>query len=102
MHEGIYGDTALILKNKEECTGYLTLWKAHYRSGGTPKLRRLEMKSVEDFPEFLRWRNLNSGILRKKTGGTSEIEFGQGGTENHGHEVCEQFSRTIIGASSPS
>jgi hypothetical protein len=54
MHEGIYGITALTLKSKEGCDGYLALWKAHYRSGGTPKLRRLEMKSVEDFPEFLR------------------------------------------------
>jgi hypothetical protein len=57
MHEGIYGITALTLKSKEECTGYLAFWKDHYRSGGTLKLRRLEMKSVEDFPEFLRWRN---------------------------------------------
>jgi hypothetical protein len=57
MHDGIYDITTLTLKNIEECTGYLALWKAHYRSGGTPKLRRLEMKSVEDFPEFLRWRN---------------------------------------------
>jgi hypothetical protein len=44
------------LKIIEECTWYLVFWKAHYRSGGTPKLRRLEMKSVEDFPEFLTWR----------------------------------------------
>jgi hypothetical protein len=44
----------------------------------------------------------NSGILRKITGGTSEIEFGQGARENHGHLVCELFSKTIIGASSPS
>jgi hypothetical protein len=41
--------------NPEEQRGvYLAFWKALYRSGGTPKLRRLEMKSVEDFPEFLR------------------------------------------------
>jgi hypothetical protein len=58
MHEDIYGIITLIMKNIEECIGYLVFWKAHYRSGGTPKLRRLEMKSVEDFPEFLRWRDL--------------------------------------------
>jgi hypothetical protein len=46
------------MKNREECIGYLAFWKAHYRNGDTPKLRRLEMKSVEDFPEFLRWREL--------------------------------------------
>jgi hypothetical protein len=57
MHEGIYVITALTMKNIEECIGYLAFWKAHYRSGGTSKLRRLEMKSVEDFPEFPRWRN---------------------------------------------
>jgi hypothetical protein len=57
MHEGIYGITTLTMKNIEECTWYLALWKAHYRSGGTPKLRIQEMKSVEDFPEFLRLRN---------------------------------------------
>jgi hypothetical protein len=33
-------------------------WMAHYRSGRTPKLGKLVMKSVEDFPEFLRWREL--------------------------------------------
>jgi hypothetical protein len=54
MHEGIYGITSLTLKNKERCTEYM---EAHYQSGGAPKLRRLEMKSVEDFLEFLRWRN---------------------------------------------
>jgi hypothetical protein len=58
MQEGIYGITTLSLKNKAECTGYLAFWKAHYRSGGTLKLRRLEIKSVKNFPEFLRWRNL--------------------------------------------
>jgi hypothetical protein len=58
MHEGIYGITTLILKNKEEYTRYLAFLKAHYPSGGTPKLRRLEMKSVDDFSEFLRWKNL--------------------------------------------
>jgi hypothetical protein len=31
-------------------------WRAHYRSGGTPKLRRLEMKSVEDILYFTRLR----------------------------------------------
>jgi hypothetical protein len=56
MHEGIYGITALTLKNREERTGYLAFWKAHFRSGG-PKLRILDMKLVEDFPELLRWRN---------------------------------------------
>jgi hypothetical protein len=40
MREGIYGITTLTLKNIEECTWYLAFWKAHYRSGGTPKLRR--------------------------------------------------------------
>jgi hypothetical protein len=55
MHEGIYGITTLIMKDIEECTGYLAFWKDHYRNGGTPKLRRLEMKLVEVFPEFLRW-----------------------------------------------
>jgi hypothetical protein len=44
----MYGITALILKNREECTRYLVFWKAHYRSGGTPKLHILEMKTVED------------------------------------------------------
>jgi hypothetical protein len=44
---------------------------------------------------------LNSRILRKNTGGTSEIEFGQGATITHGPEVRELFSKTIIGASSP-
>jgi hypothetical protein len=56
MHEGVYGITTLILKSREKCTTNLAFRKAHYGSGGTPKLRRLEMKSVEDFPEFLRWR----------------------------------------------
>jgi hypothetical protein len=40
--------------------------------------------------------------MRKNTGETSDIEFGQGATENSGLEVRELFSRTIIGASSPS
>jgi hypothetical protein len=44
------------MKNIEECNGYMVLWKVYYQSGGTPKLRRLWMKSVEDFPQFLRWR----------------------------------------------
>jgi hypothetical protein len=39
--------------------------------------------------------------LRKNTGETSDIEFGQGATENYGHEVRELFSKTVIGASSP-
>jgi hypothetical protein len=52
-----YHNGITILKNKEECIGYMVFWKAHYRSGGTPKLHILEMKSVGDFPEFLRWRN---------------------------------------------
>jgi hypothetical protein len=56
MHEGIYDITALTLKNREERTRYLAFWKAHYHSGG-PKLRRLDMKLVEDFPELLRWKN---------------------------------------------
>jgi hypothetical protein len=48
-HEGIYGITTLIVKNKGSVLGIM---KAQYRSGGTPKLRRPEMKSVEDFPGF--------------------------------------------------
>jgi hypothetical protein len=39
------------------------------------------MKLGENFPEFLRWR-VNSRILRKNTGGTSEIGFGQGAISN--------------------
>jgi hypothetical protein len=58
MHEGIYGITSLIMKNREECIGYLAFWKAHFRSGGTPKLRKLEMKLMEAFPEFPRSENL--------------------------------------------
>jgi hypothetical protein len=47
-------------------------------------------------------KSLIQEFCGKNTGGTSEIEFRQGATENHGPEVCEIFSRSVIAASSPS
>jgi hypothetical protein len=41
--------------NPEEQRG--VYWVSCFLKGPLKKLRRLEMKSVEDFPEFLRWRN---------------------------------------------